>query len=777
MVDAVRTRIPALRRAAVAVLLVALAAIAGTTGVPAAASVKPEATAARPESKAAKSEPKPAKPGKATKPDTKTAKPDAKGEKLASKSAKELPVVLPMPRPEIVPEREPSILPAVRPEPVALPLGEAPRGKPMSSIETTYREALALASQGKWQELERQRRAPRHGALEAVLEWMRLKDASSDATFRDVAAFLSAYPDWPNRGALIARAERLMPEDLPAAERALWFDGAAPRTPEGQFKYLRALEQIGRQDRLVEAVRDTWRKQPMSAADQRIFLDRYRRLLTEDDHWTRADRFLWQGQFGAARQMFPLIGRDRQHLALARIQLRTQGAGVDGAIKRVPEDLQSDPGLVYERLRWRHRKGLKESALDLLWSVPQDQEFAELWWRERAQQIRFALDERRVEDAYLLASGHVQTDGVGYAEAEWHAGWIALRYAGKPREALDAFGGLHANVNSAISQARAAYWAGRAAEELGQHSAAKGWYAKAAAHPTAFYGQLAQGRLGSGSFLLPGRLIAAGERHAAFVRAPAVTAALALANLGRDDLARVFVDHLSREAESGEDAALVGELASRLGYVDLAVRTARRAARYGHALVETGFPVLYDRDDPRIETALVLSVIRQESGFNPEALSSAGARGLMQLMPATAKHVAGLEKEPFSLPRLTQDPAFNLTLGRRYLADLIDRYDGNYVLAVAAYNAGPGNVERWLRERGDPRTGQIDVIDWIERIPFGETRNYVQRVLEGLTVYRARLDRQSPVISWQPLSPRDIWCVATCGVLLDGQQAAAPRER
>ncbi|MEP3112335.1 lytic transglycosylase domain-containing protein [Nisaea sp.] len=666
-----------------------------------------------------------------------------------------------------VPEMRPAIstppLPLIRPRDLLIP----------KNSSAAYRRAFTLATKGKWRAVADVPREPSRPKLEKVLTWMRLRDPASGAGFEEVASFLKAHPGWPDRWKMISRAEYLMPDDLPLSAQKSWFNAITPQTAAGRLKYLKTLENDADRTDLTEKTRAYWHETPFGRSDHWAFLKRYRSLLSADDHWIRLDRMLWRGSISSARRVLPLVAKDKRNLALARMQLRTQSPGVDGAINRVPDGLRSDPGLQYERLRWRHRKGRKEDALELLWSVQADQQFPALWWRERSRQIRYALDDDRKEDAYLLSAAHIQQTGLSFAEAEWHAGWIALRFAAKPVEALQAFEKLYDGVSTSISLARAGYWAGRAAETAEQKKAARQWYRRAAKNPATFYGQLAQARLDADGFQLPREPQPTSEERTAFRQTTMAQVAVALGRIGQDDLARDFVAHLSRLADNGTQAVLVAQLARELGYLDITVRAARTAARKGIVMAQTGYPTRYATEHGPLEPALMLAIIRQESGFDTKAKSRAGARGLMQLMPATARQVSKSVKQRYSVKRLTTDPYFNIRLGSTYLSGLIDRFGGNYILAIAAYNAGPGNVNRWIRERGDPRTDAVDVIDWIERIPFGETRNYVQRVLEGLVVYRARLGRHSPVISWDKVSPRDVWCVTACGVLLDAHQASA----
>jgi len=382
---------------------------------------------------------------------------------------------------------------------------------------------------------------------------------------------------------------------------------------------------------------------------------------------------------------------------------------------------------------------LDEKALELLWDVPANQEFANLWWKERSRQVRYALDGGRHEDAYLLATSHIQRKGRYFADAQWHAGWVALRYGNKPLEAARYLTTLYESVTTPISRARAAYWVGRALEASGGSAAANAWYTRAAENNTTFYGQLAANKLPSTVTHLRSDPLPTALSLVNSDLDELITTAKALDEIGQNKLARDFLRVAARAAQSREDAAAIAAAARALGYLDLSVFAARRAARAGLILMEAGYPVVDVPTTDAPEQALTLAIIRQESNFDKDARSRVGARGLMQLMPATARQVARGLKIPYVLSRLTAEPDFNLRVGSSYLQAQLEAFGGSYVLAVAAYNAGPHRVTQWLKERGDPRNPDIDMIDWIERIPFAETRNYVQRVLEALHVYRLRL--------------------------------------
>jgi len=677
---------------------------------------------------------------------------------------------LPKQRPTLDPPPRGVVAPPGVPLPIAKPAHRPPWAIP-SQYAGLYGAALDLASRSAWTKLSRLTRTPREPSLETVLTWMRLEDLKAPANFTEIADFLMSREAWPRRRNLVRRAEQLMTGDEPLAERLAWFKSNPAITGTGYLKWIAALKETGDAEAVAKAARETWSHAHFSSSQQKRFLREHRASLGVEDHWRRMDRLLWLGATGPARAMMRLVTPGQRRLAQARLHLRAMSGGVDGAIKRVPAALQSDPGLIYERLRWRHRKGLKDEALELLWDIPETPEFRALWWKERSRQVRYALDSGRLEDAYLLAAGHVQRQGATFADAQWHAGWIALRYRDKAAEATGYFTDLHARVTTPISLARAAYWAGRALESSGAETASQSWYARAAVHQTTFYGQLAAEKVPSSIQRLPAPPTPAAAIPTSDGIQELVEIAVALSNIKREKLARRFFRQAARAAMSRDEAVWIAAIARSQGYVDIGVYTARRAARSGHILSDAGYPLIDVPRQDAPEPALTLAVIRQESGFDEAARSRVGALGLMQLMPATARSVARGLKIPYGRGRLTVDPDYNMRLGSRYLKAQIDRFGGEYVLALAAYNAGPHRVERWLKERGDPRTSDVDMVDWIERIPFAETRNYVQRVLEAMQVYRLRLGSRET--GWSTASATRFIRSKDCRQRLHGNQTSA----
>jgi soluble lytic murein transglycosylase len=617
---------------------------------------------------------------------------------------------------------------------------------PVPAAPLTDSQAARLAKSfkavddGHWTVARRGADGAGHALARGLVEWLILTDPRADPDFVALDAFLATHPDWPSRGLLRRRAEEAMPLDLPSGTVRAWFGRRAPLTAEGGMRLGTALIADGETDAAIKLVRDIWINGNFGSKQERIFYDRYRKYLTKEDHVARLDRLLWDGTYYSSRRMYRRVDPGHRALAEARLALRRMTGGVDSAIDRVPEDLRDHPGLVYERLRWRRRKGRDIDARELLAHASADSMAPEMWWREREVLARRALQEGHVSEAYDLARHHKVTEGAGLVEAEWLAGWIALRFLREPDAAYGHFIRLYRIAEYPISRSRGAYWAARAAAAAGEQPRARFWYRTAAGYPTTYYGQMAAAEAESPPvFELPGDPDRQPEIVDKFVSHPMVDAVGILARFGEEDRIAPFIRRLYEIDEAPAWRAMVAELASRSGRRDLAVRTAKRAVRDGIELITQGYP-----DLPEVRTGLekplVLALIRQESAFDLKAVSAAGARGLMQLMPQTAASVARHLKTRYDPKKLTTDADFNLRLGQAYLGDLIADFGGSYILALAAYNAGPGRVRRWIREHGDPRDPEVDVIDWIEMIPFDETRNYVQRVMENLRVYRGRLE-------------------------------------
>jgi len=618
------------------------------------------------------------------------------------------------------------------------------RAQPLSEADLrATRAALAAAQAGDWNRAYAEV-APIGDPLPLkILHWMDYSRPGAPGRFPDIAEFIEKNADWPRQKALRKHAEEALAgeSDSVAAD---WFKRLPPVSAVGKVRGAEILLNSGDLEEGVAALRTVWIDGDFGPLDERNFLTRHSAALRAEDNEKRLDRLLWDAQHDAARRMLPLVPTDWRELGEARLALATQAANAEVVAARVPAKLRADQGFTYEELRWRTRKDMVSAAVRILLSQPGDLVRPAAWWAERQTIARRVLATGNAALAYRLVEQHGLVEGNAYSEAEFLLGYIALRYMKNPALAFDHFSRILSQVNTPYAKARAGYWGGRAADAQNKSELAVKWYAAAADYMVTFYGQLAAHRLGHDAppHPLPEPVPGPAEL-ARFNQNEVVRAARIFLELGYRDQSKAFLLNLADNAMTPMHFAMLATLAETNGRIDLAIAVAKRAIEAGTPLMIHGYPVTALPSGGTVEHALLFAITRQESAFDRDAVSRAGARGLMQLMPATAGDIANKLQLPFSAERLTADGTYNVLLGRAYLETLIDDFGGSYALAIAGYNAGPGRVRQWLRDYGDPRGGKIDMVDWIENIPISETRNYVQRVLENLQIYRGQVGRNS----------------------------------
>jgi soluble lytic murein transglycosylase len=616
----------------------------------------------------------------------------------------------------------------------------AAAGELSASDHRLYAEAFAAAERGDWARAERLAGEAKDRLPAAALRWLDLTGGATGAGFATITDFIANHPDWPRQKQLIAHAEDAA-AGASDADVARWFQNHPPVTTAGKLRQAEIWLAAGRESAGTALLREVWIEGSFSAFEEKSFLQRYRDRLSAADHVARLDRLLWDGETQEARRMLRLVDADTEALAEARIALADQSPGAERLLARVPAKLQSDPGLLFERLRWRRREQLYDGAVEILKNAPKELGRPMAWANERQALARRVLANGDPALAYALAANHgLEPSGQTFADLEFLAGWIALRALHRNGQAYDHFVRLHDSVKLPISMSRGAYWAARAADALGYQQLATAWYEAASEHGTTYYGQIAAAHLGAG--MTPASVVEpvpTAQERAAFDKRDLVRLARILYDVGADEHVRPFLHAIADTVKTPAEFVLAARLAIALDHPDLAIVTTKRASTFGITLIDEGYPMARLPPGNGPEGPLLLAMTRQESAFDHAAVSAVGARGMMQLMPATAKRVAKSLKLPFSLKRLTADARYNMTLGRAYLEGLIEDFGGSYVLAIAAYNAGPGRVRDWMGAFGDPRSHGADIIDWVESIPFSETRNYVQRVLENLQVYRLRV--------------------------------------
>lgn len=637
-------------------------------------------------------------------------------------------------------------------------------------VSASVRSAHAAALAGRLFEAEAQ--AASDPTARKLFRWWRFTLSDPNVDGADIARFMAENPDWPSPATLALRAETALRRDPDHARVRAFFAANPPRTADGWLRMAEAEAAIGRTAQVDRAIRAAWVLMDGGRVAEDAFLGERAGRLRAADHAMRFERLLETNDREAAqRQASRLAGANRA-AAEAALAIQTNRPDADARWNALTAEARRVPAVVLARLRALRRAERDAEAHALIlaeagraeaaplpdsapagWRATRDRAF----WAERNLLSRRALRLGNPGIAYQLAATHRFETELPKIDAEFLAGFLALRLQNDPATAHRHFAALRQSVTAAISVARAEYWAGRAFEAQGNRTEARARYVAAAYHPSTFYGQLGAFRLGESEVDLALRLQAAAvpapepAEEARFRGRELARVASLLAALGDQPRARTFLLRLEETAATPADRGMAGRLAVDLGQTVSAIWLARRAATRDASLLLSGWPTPFETPETGPERALVLAIMRQESNFDVEVVSPAGARGVMQLMPATARAVGrqvGLRAEP---ALLTRDPQLNIALGSRYLADLLGQFNQAVPLAVAGYNAGPHRVTQWLAQNGDPRTGAIDPIDWIERIPFEETRNYVMRVVEGQLVYRALLGRGPILVAQHPV--------------------------
>ena len=605
---------------------------------------------------------------------------------------------------------------------------------------SALRDAQGLANQQDWAEASS--RAQGAGAVGAdVIEWQRLR--AGEGLLGEYEAFLARRPDWPGLPYLKAAGEVAVARSTDPDRVLQYFGGEAPAKATGILALTAALEAKGRHAEAVEAATIGWTKLKFTADEQAHLLDTYGPDLRVA-HELRLDRILWDGnRADEGARMLPLVSKDWAALGKARLALRADKDGVSALVNAVPKALKDDPGLAFERFLFRMRHDNYADAAALI--VDRSASAQGLgdpmaWAAKRADLARILMRKGEPKSAYRVASTHHLTDLGDMGDLEFLSGFIALRKLNDPARALQHFERL-AGATTPISQARAQYWLGRALEASGDKTKARSAYGKAANYQTSYYGMLAAEKLGLtlDESLLSNAPPAGSWKGAGYAKSSVLEAAARMAAAGNAQLSARFMLHLGESLSDAELGTLAG-LALDLGQYRSAVLIAKAATERGLVFPSAYFPVpdMIPESLP-VSRALALSIARRESEFDPEARSPAGALGLMQMLPATAAEVAKDQGLKFSKAKLASDPAYNATLGAAYLKELVDQFGPSVALVASGYNAGPGRPRGWVDAFGDPRLASTDVVEWVEMIPFTETRTYVMRVVEGVVIYRAKL--------------------------------------
>ncbi len=578
-----------------------------------------------------------------------------------------------------------------------------------------------------------------------IIEWQRLRAGAG--LMGDYENFLTRHPDWPGLTFLKSAGEEVVAQSSDPDRILAYFGADVPGTAAGVLALTGALEAKGQHAKAVDVATQGWTTLKFSAEAQASLLAKYGPDLTVA-HEVRLDRILWDGdRVSEAQRMLPLVSKAWGALANARTALRTDKDGVTALVAAVPQGLKDDAGLAFERFLYRMRHDNYADAATLI--VERSTSAARLgdpgaWADKRASLARYLMRNDAAKLAYQVASTHRLVDAKAAGDLEFLSGYIALRKLNDPALALKHFARL-TGATTPISRSRALYWMGRAYEAAGDTARAKGSYQQAAQLQTSYYGLLAAEKLGLtlDATLLSNAPPPGNWKTASFARSSVLEAALRLAAAGDEQLSARFLLHLG-ESLSDQELGTLAAMSLKIGQYRSAVLIAKAGAERGVIFADTYFPVpAMIPDNLSVSRALVLSISRRESEFDPEARSPAGALGLMQLLPTTAAKVAKDQGLTYSAAKLASDPAYNATLGAAYLKEMVDEFGASVALIASGYNAGPRRPRDWIAAYGDPRLAGTDPVDWVEMIPFTETRTYVMRVVEGVVIYRAKLRGQA----------------------------------
>ena len=590
--------------------------------------------------------------------------------------------------------------------------------------------------------------------LKIFVKWLYLMRSSNNASFNDYQVFIKKQPEYPRIGRLQYLAEqKIILKNTTPKSVINWFDQFPPVSGMGKLKLAEAYLQQNKTANIRDLIREGWVDAALNRGQLKFYRKKFKKFLSEEDYIKRAEYLSWERKYWDLKRLLVYLPKDYRALYNARQILMSNSYGVDNAISKVPTVFKNDIGLQYDRLRWRNRRGRLESSLQILYENSNKSEDelirADLWWKQRESIVRSLLYKKRYKTAYKIASEHSLTSGAEFAEAEWLSGWIAHSFLKSQEYAINHFLNFYDNVSYPISLSRGAYWLGKSYKALGNEKTADDYFRQGSKYLTTYYGQLSLMEIeDQAKIKLEDDAFYTKEYEKKFFNNDLIKIIRILKELDQTKYSKDLIKHLALINVDEGSEVLAAKLAVDVERYDYAIQISKKASYEKRFYLKYNYPIITTPRKINNKTMppseFILAIIRQESEFDRKAYSYAGARGMMQLMKYTAKLVAKQAKLPYSISGLTRDPEYNIKLGTYYFDSLLNDYGGVYPFAIAAYNAGPNRVKTWRRVNGDPSKNQISFIDWIEMIRFKETRNYVQRVLENVNVYKFMIN-QKPI--------------------------------
>jgi len=606
-----------------------------------------------------------------------------------------------------------------------------------------------LIKKNKWNSALKETEKVKDKEFKNLVTWLYLKQRGNQATFNDYQNFIAKNADYPRISRLRYMAEhKIILENTSPKSIINWFGDSEPLSGTGKIKLGEAYLKIKETELAISFIKSGWIKADLSKSDVRYYRKKFRKILTTSDHLKRADYLAWNNQYWDLKRMLPYLPKKEKLLYNARFILMTNSYGVDKAISDVPSELANDLGLQYNRLKWRTRRNRLEGSLEILRKFHGEETlvYPELWWKLRENITRDLIYEKKYSSAYEVSSNHHLKEGPEFADAEWISGWLALSFLNKKEVAINHFENFYKNVGYPISLARGAFWLGLAHEKNNNLSEAKKFFKEGSKFSNTYYGQLAFNKIKLGQdFKLSMEHKLSDGYEKEFNKSKLIRLIKLLKEMDRTKYSKDILKHLATlDVEKGSEI-LAAKLSTEIGRFDYAIQISKQASYEKRFINMFNYPVISipseinGKQMPSQE--LLLAIIRQESEFDARANSHVGAQGLMQIMPGTAKLVARNLKTTYSKSLLKSDPSYNIKLGTYYFNSLLEDYDGVFPFAIGAYNAGPNRIKSWVKRYGDPNKGEINFIDWVELIRFKETRNYVQRVIENINVYKYTLNK------------------------------------
>ncbi|HEY7232278.1 MAG TPA: lytic transglycosylase domain-containing protein, partial [Pseudolabrys sp.] len=625
--------------------------------------------------------------------------------------------------------------------PASGPFAIAASAPTSASDITAVKRVIEAARKGRDADADAAQATITDPAARNLAEWVILRSDNTNPSFERYAAFVQNNPSWPHVPLFRRRAENALWNDGVAASAVrAFFAKKAPSTAKGRYMLARVLLAQGDRDGAAALVRHAWRHDDCSAEVEKKVLEMFGGMLTAADHKVRMEKRFYAGDFAAGLRAAERLGGNDLIIGRARAAVIQKKRNAKALLDAVPAAAQRDPGYIFARVQWLRQNNNAEEAGKLILTAPKDPAALvdlDQWWLERRLLVRKLLDEHNPQAAYNIARDAAPPmRGVYRVDAHFTAGWVALRYLHNPKAAAQHFAHIVEGTHNPHALARGGYWQGRAAEVLGENAQAKAFYEMAGQYVATYYGQLARARLGLKDLGL--RAPPAFTPHEINVlnNLEVVRAAAILYELDESDMIASIYAELGESATDVAGMAMLGELAAKHGDGRAMLLLGEAAYRRGLPLEHYAYPTVglpeYHPIAPPVESAVTYSIARQESHLNQKVVSSAHAMGLMQVTPAAGIDTAAKYKVAYSRERLLKDPVYNMQMGAAELANLFGGYNGSYILTFAGYNAGRGRVKQWIAAYGDPRDPNVDPVDWVERIPISETRNYVERIMENL---------------------------------------------